>query len=108
MQQNPVYQCACPECQRPAPNPTQALHQQLNLFLSTLDEHQRRLFVGLESKRFGRGGDKCMAQITGLTRNTIAHGRHELAQTTTLTASIRVRGAGRKRVEKKTRRSSPL
>lgn len=72
--------------------------------VSTLDERQRRLFVGLESQQLGYGGDRILAQITGLSVKTIAAGRREL-QAGQLTKHIRAAGAGRPRVEKKTRKS---
>ena len=76
----------------------------MNFFLSTLDEHQRRLYVGLEAEKLGHGGDRRLATITGLSVDTIAKGRRELQQTN---ASQRVRtpGGGRRGAEKKTRRS---
>ncbi len=48
------------------------------LFLSVLDEKQRRLFAGLESLRLGRGGDRRIAEWTGLAPHTVAKGRAEL------------------------------
>ena len=42
MQNKPVHPCHCPECERPDANPVKALHTQMNFFLSTLDERQRR------------------------------------------------------------------
>lgn len=104
MEKRPVHQCECSECRRFDPNPTQALHQQMNFFLSTLDEHQRRLYVGLESKKLGHGGDQQLAVITGMSVDTIAKGRHELERAEA-TDRIRVPGGGRLPVEKKTRRS---
>lgn len=100
MSKRPVHQCQCPDCQQPEPTPIKALHSQMNFFLSTLDERQRRLYVGLESKKLGHGGDRRLALITGLTVDTIARGRHELEQAEA-THRIRVRGGGRPRVEKK-------
>jgi hypothetical protein len=72
----------------------------MNFFLSTLDEHQRRLYVGLESKRFGHGGDEQLALITGMNVDTIAKGRHELEQAEP-TNRIRAPGGGRIPVEKR-------
>lgn len=82
----------------------QEVHAQMNFFLSTLDERQRRLFAGLEASKLGHGGDRRFATITGLDVKTIAKGRQELAQAE---ASERVRstGGGRLQVEKKTPRS---
>jgi hypothetical protein len=77
------------------------------LFMSLLDEQQRRLFAGLESLRHGRGGDRSVAQATGLDPHTIAKGRRELLARDVLVDRRRRPGAGRKAVEKKLPRSSP-
>lgn len=99
-----IHQCQCAECHRLEANPIKEQHADLNFFLSTLDERQRRLCVGLESKKLGRGGDRQMALITGINVNTIAKGRRELEQAE---ASDRIRapGGGCLRVEKKTQPS---
>ena len=104
MENRPIYHCICPACQVTEDSPVKQLHTQINFLVSTLDERQRRLFVGLEAQRLGHGGDRQLAQITGLSVDTIAAGRHELAAAQP-SARIRVSGAGRPRVEKKTRRS---
>jgi hypothetical protein len=51
----------------------------LRLFLSTLNDEQRRLFAAVESRRQGRGGVGRVAQITGLCQATVAYGRRQLA-----------------------------
>lgn len=104
MQNRPVHQCECPECQPSDSSPLQELHQQMNFLLSTLDERQRRLYVGVESKKLGYGGDRRLAKITGLSVDTIAQGRHEVEQMDP-SERIRAPGGGRLQVEKKTRRS---
>jgi len=71
------------------------------LLLSTLDERQRRLFAGLESMLVGWGGDRRLAEMTGLDVHTIAKGRRELLQGKRLAEGIRRPGGGRKVVEKK-------
>jgi hypothetical protein len=73
----------------------------LVLLLSTLDERQRRLFAGLESMLLGWGGDRRIAEITGLDVHTIAKGRRELLEGKLLAEGIRHPGGGRKAVEKK-------
>ncbi len=80
----------------------------MNLFLSRLDEQQRRWYVAIESNRVGTGGDRQLAQITGLGEKTIQRGRQELASSLVErpTERIRVPGAGRLRAEKKMRSSS--
>ena len=67
----------------------------LKLFLSTLNEKQRRLYVGFESMKLGRGGDKVMAKITGINVKTIARGRKELLSHDITLERIRKEGAGR-------------
>ncbi len=100
----PVHPCQCAECQQPGETPRKGLHAQMNFFLSTLDEHQRRLYVGLESKKLGHGGDRQLSLITGLNVDTIAQGRQELDRAER-SDRIRAPGGGRPPVEKKTRQS---
>ena len=77
------------------------------LFFSTLDERQRRLYAGVESLRLGHGGDRRIAELTGLDVHTIAKGRRELFERDQQVGRIRRPGGGRKAVEKKRPRSSP-
>jgi hypothetical protein len=74
-----VNYCQCPSCLREVYHPDQELHRQMNLFLSRLDEQQRRWYAALESKRIGHGGDRLVASITGISEKTIRRGRRELA-----------------------------
>jgi hypothetical protein len=104
MESRPIHRCTCPTCRSGKESPLKSLHAQINLVVSTLDEHQRRLYVGLESQRLGHGGDRAMAQITGLSVDTIAAGRRELIAGH-VRSGIRAAGAGRPRVEKKTQKS---
>lgn len=104
MEKWPIHRCQCPACRSRKESPLKSLHTQINLMMSTLDEHQRRLFVGLESQRLGHGGDRVLAQITGMSVDTVAVGRREL-QAAQPIPRIRAPGAGRPRVGKKTRSS---
>jgi hypothetical protein len=99
--------CRCPHCQQEAPHPDQERHRQMNLFLSRLEEAQRRWYVALESNRLGPGGDRRLADITGLDEQTIRRGREELVTGLADVPVARVRrpGGGRPPVEKKTPRS---
>jgi hypothetical protein len=101
-----VHQCECAQCRQAIPHPDQARHAQMNMFLSRLDEQQRRWYVALEADRLGHGGERLLAQITGLDEKTIRRGREELAAGLADRPSERVRlpGGGRPLVEKKTRR----
>jgi hypothetical protein len=75
----------------------------LNVLMSRLDEQQRRWLAALEATKLGHGGTQRLKEITGLDINTIRRGRRELEAelATRPTGRIRVRGGGRKRVEKK-------
>ena len=74
-------------------------HRAINRVLGTLNEKNRRRFVGLLALQRGRGGLQALATITGLSRNTVRRGREELRRTDRST-QVRRSGAGRKAVEK--------
>ncbi len=99
------HECQCPLCQQSAEHAGRELHRQMNLLLSRLDEQQRRWYAALESKRIGYGGDAVVSQITGMDEKTIRRGRAELESSLEGRPADRVRlpGAGRPAVEKKTR-----
>ena len=75
----------------------------MNLFLSRLNEQQRRWYVAMESNRIGEGGDHFLSRITGIDVKTIRRGRHELESDLADQPTERIRkpGGGRLRVEKK-------
>jgi hypothetical protein len=93
------------------PMSSQILYQEgktlVELFVSLLDEKQRRLYAGLESIKLGHGGDKKIAQLFGLDMHTVAKGRKELWSGEIDTDRVRRVGGGRKYMEKKRRKSSP-
>jgi len=94
-------------CQQGVEHPERELHRQTIALLSRLDENQRRWFVAHEAQRLGYGGDRLMAQITGMDEKTIRRGHSELAALLVdqPVARVRAAGGGRPPVEKKTRRS---
>jgi hypothetical protein len=102
-----VYQCQCENCQQSEYHPDQKNHHLMNLLLSRLDEQQRRWYVAVEAEKIGHGGTKHMALVTGININTIRKGRLEMANGLTARPHDRVRlkGGGRKPVEKKSRKS---
>jgi len=63
-----------------------------------LDERARRLWAAAESVVIGYGGDALVSAATGLARETIRHGRRELARGVDATTRIRRAGAGRPRL----------
>jgi arginine repressor len=73
------------------------------LFVSLLDEQQRRLFAGLESIMWGYGGDRKIASLLGINKNTVAKGRQQLLALDVDENNIRQSGGGRKLVKKNTR-----
>lgn len=80
-----IHACECAQCHTHTPHPERALHRQIHLLVSRLDEQRRRWFVALEAHaleahRRGRGGTEQVAAITGLSPHTIRRGRRELAR----------------------------
>jgi hypothetical protein len=72
------------------------------LFCSMLNEKQRRVYAGLESLKFGYGGDSFIASLLGMDPHTVAKGRKELLiGDLSATDKIRAEGAGRLPQEKK-------
>ena len=100
-----VHECECEACRQSKDHPNWQVHHQMNVFLSRLDEQQRRWYVGLESKKIGHGGDSLLSQITGMDVETIRRGRRELEGDLQNRPTDRVRqeGGGRPSAEKKTR-----
>ena len=76
------------------------------LFVSLLDERQRRLYAGLESLKSGYGGDQRVAELLDLDTGTVARGRRQLLEQDVEVGRVRRAGGGRKAVEKKRRKSS--
>jgi hypothetical protein len=97
-----VYSCQCANCQQKTPHPDQERHRQMNVFLSRLDEQQRRWYVAIESNQRGAGGDRILSEITGMDEKTIQRGRQELAASLAERPCDRVRvpGGGRQKAEK--------
>jgi hypothetical protein len=99
--------CTCELCRQHPYSAAAEQHRAINRVLATLDEKNRRRFVGVLALQWGRGGVQRLIAITGLSRNTIVRGREELQHPRRAPSSDRVRqaGAGRKRVEKNSRAS---
>jgi hypothetical protein len=100
-----VNVCQCSHCQQEADHPDKERHQQMNLFLSRLDEQQRRWYVALEANRIGHGGIGLLSKMTGMDEKTIRRGQQELTAglASRPTEKARLPGGGRPLVEKKTR-----
>ncbi len=75
------------------------------IFLSLLDEKQRRLYAGVEAIKYGLGGDTWIASLLGMHPQTVARGRRELLAGDVEVDRARKMGGGRKPVEKKHRLS---
>ena len=107
MAKKAIHQCQCSNCQQAEDHPDKELHHQTNVFLSRLDEQQRRWYVALEARKLGHGGIKHLSEITGMTVDTIRRGMRELDQELAGRPEDRVRlpGGGRAVVEKRNRAS---
>jgi len=104
-----IHACECPICQAGLDPDVMHRHYQINVLLSRLTEPQRRWYVGFLSQEPSSPGERQLALITGLDRNTIRRGRQELDAGLPNAPATRQRrrGAGRPPAEKKTRNSKP-
>lgn len=93
-------------CDEDGPVLAHQLRASIILFVSLLDEKQRRLWAGLESIRMGHGGDSAIARLLGITPQTVAKGRRELLSRDIEVDRTRREGAGRPSAQKKRQRSS--
>jgi hypothetical protein len=100
-----IHECQCGACRRGDAHLERERHYQMNLFISRLDEDQRRWYLALESQRMGWGADRLLMEITGVDEKTIRRGREELTAALVNRPADRIRqpGAGRPSFEKKRR-----
>src|SRR5215210_3315630 len=98
-----IHACQCGPCRHGEAHTERERHRQMNVFLSRLDEGQRRWYLALESQRLGHGADRLLYEITGVDEKTIRRGREELAASLAEQSTDRIRqpGGGRPPVEKK-------
>ena len=85
---------------RGSTTPPEQVAQYLSVFLSVLDEKQRRLYYGYESLRIGRGGDVAVSRMAGVNPKTVAKGRRQIASAQTGGDRVRAEGAGRPPLKK--------
>jgi hypothetical protein len=101
-----IHSCTCKSCQLHPYGKTAKQHQAINRVLLELNERNKRRFVGVLANQRGRGGTSQLAEITGVSRTTIARGRSEIEYSNkNLPSGIRRSGAGRPLVEKNNRES---
>jgi hypothetical protein len=99
-----IHQCECSICQVGSDSEIVRQHRQMNLFLSRLNEPQRRWYVGLLSQQSEGASERELSKITGLDEKTIRRGRQELGSELIGLPDDRQRqvGGGRPQAEKKT------
>lgn len=77
-----------------------ALREKYAALAPLLDERRRRLWAAAEAQALGRGGQRLVAKVTGLSRRTLYRGQQELAQGADRAvpgaARVRAPGGGRK------------
>ena len=101
LNEKPLHVCVCPDCRCHPRSPIAKLHAGINRVVATMDEKNRRRFVGLLATQQGWGGGRQMSRITGLSRTTVRRGQREIARLPRPHRQrIRMRGGGRQRVEK--------
>lgn len=100
-----LRKCQCEICLSEDEHPDKIKHHYINLFITQLNEKQKRLFVAVEAKKLGYGGISKISIITGIDRKTISRGINELDNNLleeNAVKKIRESGGGRKLIEKKT------
>src|SRR3974377_1047165 len=97
-----IRQCPCQDCRESPKSATAEQHRTINRMVASFDEKGRRLFVAYLASQSGRGAIEHLAQITGMSPNTIRRGLADLKKPLE-DSPYRVRqpGGGRKPVEKK-------
>lgn len=100
-----VHECECEVCKAGFDQTVAANHHRINLFLSRLNEPQKRWYVATLSDAENASSDRELSLITGLDEKTIGRGRAELQEELSNAPIERQRraGGGRLRAEKKTR-----
>lgn len=78
-QSSRVHTCECPLCSAGEDHPDRQHHAHMNLLMATLNKQQRRVYAAIEANRIGWGGVRLVSLITGLTGQTIARARGQLA-----------------------------
>ena len=103
MEQATIHRCKCDVCQERKSPEIMHSHHLMNVFMSRLDEQERRWYAALEATKLGHGGLETIAKIIGLHVNTIRRGQEEMANDLAKRPSdrLRVEGGGRQPIEKK-------
>lgn len=104
-----IHRCGCKTCRDHPYGSIAQQHRAINRVLATLDEQNRRRFVGLLAIQQGERSIAPLARITGLSRNTIARGKREVEHPLRKRhRRIREPGAGRPLTEKNSQAFSML
>jgi hypothetical protein len=99
-----IHRCGCSDCQRHPYSISAQQHTAINRVLATLDERNRRRFVGLLAIQWGPRSIAPLSRITGCSRMTIRRGKYEIEHPLRKhKGHIREPGAGRLPVEKNSR-----
>ncbi len=100
-----IHQCECETCKAGVEAEVIQRHSRINLFLSRLNEPQKRWYVATLSEDADGTSERGLALITGLDEKTIRRGKAELREQLAGLPMDRQRreGGGRMRAEKKTR-----
>ena len=102
-----MHRCGCAACQEHPYRLVAQHHQAINRVLASLDEKNRRRFVGLLALQWGSPSISRLARITGLSRTTIHRGKREIEHPASKGPHrLRDPGGGRLPVEKNSPASS--
>src|SRR5260370_38703625 len=102
-----IHACQCGPCSRGEAHPDRERHYQTNLFLSRLDEDQRRWYLALESRPMGWGADGLLMAISGVDEKTMRPEREHMAAPLETRPEHRVRQPGARRPPAQRNRHRP-
>jgi hypothetical protein len=86
------HQCERETCKAGFDAEIKEKHQRINLFLSRLNEPQRRWYVATVSEDMYGTSDRQLAIITGLDEKSIQHGKKELQERFRITVGASAAG----------------
>ena len=77
------------------------IKERITCMLPILNEKQRRLYLGIESKVYGYGGISCISRLSKTSRPTIIQGVKDLNNNNMSFLKTRNSGGGRKAIYRK-------
>ncbi|MBV7335376.1 hypothetical protein KFU94_45485 [Chloroflexi bacterium TSY] len=78
MEEPKIHKCECKICIEQESPEIMENHHLMNLFMSRLDEQERRWYAAIEATKLGHGGRQKVSEITGLHVTLLSGKRKEM------------------------------